>query len=123
MANINALPEGQRPPLLVVGLRAAAVALFVLLIAPFSQRVFLNWVHVITGVVLALAELAIAALLLVHHRSAAAIGAFSVALGGGLVAKAALPNWNFPYLLSGEIIDEVGFCWYRLEWARTLEPA
>lgn len=109
------------PVLVVVGLRVIAISLFVLLITPFDQGAFLNWAHMITGVTMALVELAIATLLLVSYRGATSIAAFSVALGGGLIAAASLPNWGFPYLLQGEIIYEVGFCWCLIELTRAFE--
>lgn len=109
------------PTLLVVGLRVIAISLLVLLITPFNKGTFLNWSHMITGVTMALVELAIALLFLVSYRGATSIAAFGVALGGGLIAAASLPNWGFPYLLQGEIIFEIGFSWCLLELIRTFE--
>ncbi|MHB1208443.1 MAG: hypothetical protein ACYC1I_01900 [Acidimicrobiales bacterium] len=109
------------PALLVVGLRVVAISLFVLLITPFDKGTFLNWAHMITGVAMALVELAITILLLVKYRGTASIGAFSVALGGGLLAAVSLPDWSFAYLFQGEVIYEVGFAWCLLEWTRIFE--
>jgi hypothetical protein len=109
------------PPLVVVGMRVVAISLFVLLITPFNKGTFLNWAHMITGVAMALVELAISILLLMRYRSAASIGAFSVALGGGLLAAASLPDWSFAYLFQGEVIFEIGFAWCLLEWTRVFE--
>lgn len=111
----------EAPAWLVVGLRIIAISLFVLLITPFNKGTFFNWSHMITGVAMALVELAIALLLLVNFRSATSIAAFGVALGGGLIAAASLPNWGFPYLLQGEIVFEVGFSWCLLELTRAFE--
>jgi len=109
------------PPWLVVGLRVIAISLFVLLITPFNKGTFLNWSHMITGVAMALVELAIALLLLFNYRSATSIAAFTVALGGGLIAAASLPNWGFAYLLQGEIVFEIGFSWCLFELTRIFE--
>ncbi len=109
------------PPFVVVGMRVVAISLFVLLITPFNKGTFLNWAHMITGVAMALVELAISILLLMRYRSAASIGAFSVALGGGLLAAASLPDWSFAYLFQGEVIFEIGFAWCLLEWTRVFE--
>ncbi len=109
------------PAWLVVGLRVIAISLFVLLITPFNKGTFLNWSHMITGVAMALVELAIALLLLVNFPSATSIAAFTVTLGGGLIAAASLPNWGFAYLLQGEIVFELGFGWCLLELTRVFE--
>jgi hypothetical protein len=109
------------PAWLVLGLRVIAISLFVLLVTPFNKGTFLNWSHMITGVAIALLELAIALLLLVNFRSATSIAAFALALGGGLIAAASLPNWGFAYLLQGEIVFEIGFSWCLLELTRAFE--
>lgn len=109
------------PPLVVVGLRVVALSLVVLLITPFNKGAFLNWAHMITGVAMALVELAIAILLVVKYPGAASMAAFGVALGGGLIAAASLPDWSFAYLFQGEVIFEVGFGWCLLVWARIFE--
>lgn len=108
----------QAPVLLVTGLRAIAVSLFVLLITPFNKGTFLNWTHMITGVAMALVELAIAVQLSVDHRSTASVAALSIGLAGGILAALSLPNWNFPHLLQGEIIYELGFSWCLFQWLR-----
>lgn len=109
------------PALVVTGLRVVALSLFVLLITPFNKGAFLNWAHMITGVAMALVELAIAILLLARYPGAGSLGAFSVALAGGLLAAASLPDWNFAFLFQGEVIFELGIGWCLLEWTRIFE--
>ncbi|MHB1087626.1 MAG: hypothetical protein ACYC19_02545 [Acidimicrobiales bacterium] len=109
------------PALVVMGLRVVSISLVVLLITPFNKGTFLNWTHMVTGVAMALVELAITILLLVKYPGAASVGAFSVALGGGLIAAASLPDWSFAYLFQGEVIFEIGFGWCLLVWARIFE--
>jgi hypothetical protein len=74
----------------------------------------------ITGVTLALIQVAITALLLIRRfTSRSGLGAPAQLLGG-LVAAASLPDWHFQYLLQDEILYEVGFGWCLIEWTYAL---
>jgi len=44
----------------------------------------------------------------------------AVLLLGGAPAAASLPDWNFSYLLHGEVIYQPGFGWCLVEWTHAL---
>ncbi len=99
-----------------VGMRVIAVVLIVLLLTPYSAGAFLNWAHMTTGVIGALVQLAMVITLLRRRATAAAVVGFTVQLVGGILGALSLPNWGFTYLLTSEIIFQIGFCWCLLEW-------
>jgi len=109
------------PHLTVVGLRTISIGLLLLLVTPFNKGTFLNWTHMTIGVIVAIVELAICALLLVQRRAPASVVAFFVTLGGGILAAASLPDRHFEYLLQGEILFELGFSWCLIEWTYALD--
>jgi len=111
------------PAPMVGGTRAVGLGLFALLATPYNQGTFLNWTHMIAGVVMALVQLAIAIALVARQRTALALVAFAVQFGGGLLAAASLPSWHFPYLLLGEMIYEVGFGIILFVWIGSLARA
>jgi hypothetical protein len=104
----------------VLGLRVVAVGLVLLLLTPYNKGTFFNWAHMSVGVVMALVQLAVAAQLMMLYRSWQSVGAFVVQLLGGLWAGASLPDWSFSYLLTGELIFELGFSWCLIEWTYAL---
>ncbi|HEY1222314.1 MAG TPA: hypothetical protein VGE75_02315 [Acidimicrobiales bacterium] len=104
----------------VLGLRSLAAGLVLLLLTPYNKGTFLNWAHMSVGVVMALIQLALAAQLMMLHRSWQAVGAFVIQLFGGIWAGASLPDWRFSYLLLGELIFELGFAWCLVEWTYAL---
>jgi hypothetical protein len=108
------------PALTWVGLRVIAVLLFVLLVSPYNEGALLNWVHMIAGVLGALFEIEVALQLLRESRSFRTITGFVVLLIGGIIAAASLPDWEFTYLLQGEIIFQLGFGWCLIEWTYAL---
>jgi hypothetical protein len=109
------------PHLTVAGLRVISIGLLLLLVTPFNKGTFLNWTHMTIGVIVALVEFAICALLLVQHRAPGSVVAFLVTLAGGILAAASLPDWHFAYLLQGEIIFDLGFSWCLIEWTYALD--
>ncbi len=104
------------PALMGLGVRAVALSLFVVFATPFDQGTLLNWTHMTAGVAMALVQGAITVALLARTRRPAAVVAFVIQLAGGLVAFASLPNWDFPYLLQGEIAYQVGFAIALVVW-------
>ncbi len=108
------------PTLTWVGLRTIAILLFVLLATPFNRGTFLNWTHMIAGVLGAVFELEVAFQLVRESRSARTVLGLVVLLLGGVIAAASLPDWHFDYLLQGEIVFQVGFAWCLIEWTYAL---
>jgi hypothetical protein len=108
------------PALTWIGLRAIAILLFVLLATPFNRGAFLNWTHMIAGVLGAVFQLEVALQLVRESRSFRTVLGLGVLLVGGVVAAASLPDWHFEYLLQGEIVFQVGFAWCLIEWTYAL---
>jgi len=108
------------PSLTVLGLRLIAIGLLLLLVTPFNRGTLLNWTHMTIGVLVAVVEMLICALLLRQHRTNRSVAALLVSIVGGAVAAASLPDWHIPYLLVGEIVYEVGFAWCLIEWTYAL---
>jgi hypothetical protein len=90
-------------------LRAIAILLFILLATPYNRGAFLNWTHMIAGVLGALFQLEVALQLVHEGRSFRTVIGLVVLLIGGLIAAASLPDWHFEYPLQGEIVFQVGF--------------
>ncbi|MHB8827476.1 MAG: hypothetical protein ACYC5Z_07415 [Acidimicrobiales bacterium] len=110
------------PALIVVGVRAVALGLFVVIATPFNQGTFLNWTHMTAGVVMALVQGAITVALVRRASRLVSWSAFSVQLAGGLLAAFSLPDWHFPYMLAGEVIYQAGFAVALLTWMAELSP-
>jgi hypothetical protein len=108
------------PILTWVGLRVIALLLFVLLATPYNRGPFLNWTHMIAGVLGAIIQLEVALQLVRENRSFRTVLGLVVLLLGGVIAAASLPDWHFEYLLQGEIVFQVGFAWCLIEWTYTL---
>jgi hypothetical protein len=108
------------PALTWVGLRVIAVLLFVLLATPYNRGTFLNWTHMIAGVLGALCQLEVALQLVRQSRSFRTVLGLVVLLFGGVIAAASLPDWHFEYLLQGEIVFQLGFAWCLIEWTYAL---
>lgn len=102
------------------GLRIIAILLFVLLVTPYNQGTFLNWTHMIAGVLGALLELEVALQLVRESRSLRTVLGLVVLLLGGAISAASLPDWHFTYLLQGEIVFQLGFAWCLIEWTYAL---
>jgi hypothetical protein len=102
------------------GLRIIAILLFVLLATPYNEGSFLNWTHMTAGVLGALLELEIALQLVRESRSPRTVLGLVVLLLGGAISAASLPDWNFTYLLQGEIVFQLGFAWCLIEWTYAL---
>ncbi len=102
------------------GLSVVAMSLPVLLLTPYSAGPWWNWSHMVVGIVSALVEFALAIDLVVRRPGRTNYAAGGVQLLGGLLAAASLPSWNFPHLLPGEILFELGFAWTMIRW---LHPA
>ena len=111
------------PALIVVGVRAVALGLFVVIATPFNQGTFLNWTHMTAGVAMALVQGAITIALVRRASRLVTWSAFSVQLAGGLLAAFSLPDWHFPYMLAGEVIYQAGFAVALLTWMVELSPA
>ncbi|HSN02385.1 MAG TPA: hypothetical protein VLS91_02765 [Acidimicrobiales bacterium] len=111
------------PALTVYGVRVVALGLFVVIATPFNQGTFLNWTHMTAGVAMALVQGAITIALVRWASRPAAWGAFGVQLFGGLLAAFSLPDWHFPYMLTGEVIYQVGFAAALLTWMVVLASA
>jgi hypothetical protein len=112
--------EGDAPLLVRSVMRLVAVGLFALLITPFGRGALLNLTHMTVGVSIALLQLSITLSLVARVRSPRSIAILVVLLLGGAMAAASLPNWNFPFLLPGEVIYQLGFGWCLVEWSRAL---
>ncbi len=108
------------PPLLVVGVRAVAVGLFLLLVTPYDGGVFLNWSHMTVGTAMALGQIALTIALVRRHRSRGSVVALAIQLVAGVVAALSLPDWHFPNLLLGESFFEVGFGISLFVWITAL---
>jgi hypothetical protein len=108
------------PNLTWIGLRAIAVLLFVLLATPYNRGPFLNWTHMIAGVLGAIVQLEVALQLVRESRSFRTVCGLAVLVLGGVIAAASLPDWHFEYLLQGEIVFQVGFAWCLIEWTYAL---
>jgi hypothetical protein len=106
-----------------VGLRVVAVSLIVLLLTPYTGGAFLNWSHMSTGVICALAQLAVAFALVRRAGSMGANLAFVVMLLGGIFGALSLPDWRFDILLYAEILIEVGFSCCLFGWTREISAA
>ncbi len=110
------LLDGTRPREFAWGLRLVAVSLPALLATPYSAGPWWNWSHMVIGVLSALIEFGLAIDLVIRDARGVSAVAGLVQLIGGLVAAASLPNWNFPYLLWGEIAFELGFAAVMMRW-------
>jgi hypothetical protein len=108
------------PTLTWLCLRAIAILLFVLLATPYNRGTFLNWTHMIAGVLGAIFQLEVALQLVHESRSLRTVLGLAVLLLGGVIAAASLPDWHFEYLLQGEIVFQVGFAWCLIEWTYAL---
>jgi ABC-type multidrug transport system fused ATPase/permease subunit len=108
------------PSLLIVGVRAVAVGLFLLLVTPYDAGPFLNWSHMTVGTVMALVQLALTTALVRRQRSVGSVVAWVVQLAAGVVAALSLPDWHFPNLLLGESFFEVGFGISLFVWITAL---
>jgi hypothetical protein len=106
-----------------LGMRVVGLSLVGLLLTPYSHGTFFNWSHMTVGVVGALVQLAIAIQLVRRALSTRTVLGLAAQLGGGIVCAASLPDWNFSWLLLGEIIFQLGFAWCLLEWTRALGEA
>lgn len=95
--------------LTVVALRLVGIALIALLLTPYNKGTFFNWCHMFVGVIGALLQFEIALQFLKRRPSSRGFAALSVQLVGGIICAASLPDWNFAYLLPGEIILQIGF--------------
>jgi len=102
------------------GLRWIALGLVVLLATPYNQGTFLNWAHMVTGVSMAVPEVAIAVGLIRRRATFSSVAALTVLLTGGLLGALSLPNWHVSLLLPGECMLELGFGWSLLEWTYLL---
>ena len=108
------------PALTWIGLRVIAVLLFVLLATPYNRGAFLNWTHMIAGILGAVCQLEVALQLVRESRSLRTVIGLVVLLVGGAIAAASLPDWHFEYLLQGEIVFQIGFAWCLIEWTYAL---
>jgi hypothetical protein len=104
------------PLLMAFGVRVVALSLFVVIATPFNQGTLLNWTHMTAGVAMALVQGAITVALLRRSSRPIALSAFVVQLAGGLAAFASLPDWDFPFLLEGEIVYQIGFSLALVLW-------
>ncbi len=104
----------------VVALRLVGVGLFALLLTPYNKGAFFNWCHMIFGIIGALLQLEIALQFLRRHSTRRGIAALTVQLVGGIICAASLPDWQFPLLLPGEIIFQIGFAGTLLVGVREL---
>jgi hypothetical protein len=96
-------------PFTVLALRLVGVGLVALLLTPYNKGAFFNWSHMIVGTLGALLQLGIAWQFLRRNPSSRGISALTVQLAGGIICAASLPDWQFAYLLPGEIIFQIGF--------------
>ena len=99
----------------VWGLRYIAIGLIALLLVPYNINGYFNVGHTLLGVTGAVTQVVIAIILLRPLHSWRGWLAFTVQIGGGLIAFAALPDWKFGYLLQGETIFQIGFGWCLIE--------
>jgi hypothetical protein len=93
----------------VLAIRLVGVGLVALLLTPYNKGSFFNWSHMTVGVIGALLQLEIALQFLRRNPTSRGISALSVQLVGGIICAASLPDWQFTYLLPGEIIFQIGF--------------
>jgi hypothetical protein len=93
----------------VVAVRLVGIGLVALLLTPYNKGAIFNWCHMVVGIIGALLQLEIALQFLRHRPSSRGFAALSVQLVGGIICAASLPDWNFAYLLPGEIIFQIGF--------------
>jgi hypothetical protein len=93
----------------VLALRLVGVGLVALLLTPYDKGSFFNWSHMTVGVVGALLQLEIALQFLRRNPTSRGISALTVQLVGGIICAASLPDWQFAYLLPGEIVFQIGF--------------
>ena len=103
-----------------LGLRLVAIGLGLLLLTPYDRGPVWNWSHMTFGVCIALIQLFVSVRLLREHQSWGAVVGFSIQLLGGVLAALSLPNWNFDFLLLGQIFYQVGFAWCMIEWTHLL---
>ncbi len=94
---------------IVIALRLVGIGLIALLLTPYNKGAIFNWCHMAVGVIGALLQLEIALQFLRRGPSSRGFAALSVQLVGGIICAASLPDWNFAYLLPGEIIFQIGF--------------
>lgn len=97
------------PSLTVIALRLVGIGLIVLLLTPYNKGAFFNWSHMIAGTIGALLQLEIALQFLRRRPSGRGVTALTVQLVGGIICAASLPDWQFSYLLLGEIVFQIGF--------------
>lgn len=112
--------EAGVPTFTWAGLRGIAILLFVLLATPYNRGAFLNWTHMVAGVLGSLVQLEVALQLVRENRSLRTLAGLILLLIGGGIAAASLPDWHFTHLLQGEIIFQVGFAWCLIEWTYAL---
>jgi hypothetical protein len=96
-------------PFTVLATRLVGIGLVALLLTPYNKGAFFNWSHMIVGVFGALLQLEITLQLLRRFPSIPGITALIVQLVGGIICAASLPDWQFRYLLPGEIVFQIGF--------------
>ncbi len=108
------------PPGLIMGVRAVAVGLFLLLVTPYNRGPFLNWSHMTVGTVMALVQIGLTTALVRRHRSLGSVVAWVIQAVSGVVAALSLPDWHFPNLLLGESFFEVGFGISLFVWITAL---
>lgn len=116
----NSLVEAGAPGTLRPAMRLIAIGLAVLLVTPYDRGTFLNWAHMVTGVAMAVVQIAIALGVLARRPGPRTVGAFGLLLLGGVLAALSLPDWHISLLLAGECVLEVGFAWSLLEWTASL---
>jgi len=114
------LRDTDAPLALRGGMRFVAGGLGLLLVTPFNRGPWFNWSHMTVGVAIALTQAAMTLRLVTRRRTVGVRGGVAVQLGGGLVAAASLPDWHFAYLLTGELIYQLGFGWCLIEWTYAL---
>jgi hypothetical protein len=120
VANFHTFPAAGVAALTWVCLRAIAILLFILLATPYNRGAFLNWTHIIAGVLGAPFPLEVALQLVREGRSFRTVIGLVVLLIGGLIAATSSSDWHFEYLLQGEIVFQVGFAWCLIEWTYAL---
>jgi len=101
--------------IVVFGLRYIALGLIGLLLVPYNINGYWHVAHTTLAISGAVMQVAMTIVLLRPLDSWRGWIAFAVQIGGGLVAFAALQDWNFGYLMQGETIFQIGFGWCLLE--------
>lgn len=116
------LVEAGAPILWRPATRALAIGLVVLLVTPYNQGAFLNWAHMVTGVAMALIQIALSVSVVRRRANLMSIGALVVLFTGGVLGAISLPDWDISLLLQGEILLEIGFAWSLIESTYALGP-